>query len=80
MEDKGIGMTEEDQSHLFEPFYRGKNVGGIPGTGLGMAIVKNAIEVHAGEIKITSQLGEGSTFIVVIPSVKEKEIEKNFSY
>ncbi|MEM7182254.1 MAG: ATP-binding protein [Spirochaetota bacterium] len=80
IEDQGIGMTEEDQLRLFEPFYRGKNVGNVPGTGLGMAIVKNAVEVHSGEIKVSSELGRGSTFTVIVPSIEDKQIEEDTSY
>jgi PAS domain S-box-containing protein len=65
--DKGIGISEEDQKHLFEPFYRAGNVGSIAGTGLGLAIVRQAVELHGGTIHCTSAIGVGTEFIVVIP-------------
>jgi PAS domain S-box-containing protein len=65
--DKGIGISEEDQKHLFEPFYRAANVGAITGTGLGLAIVWQAVEQNGGTIHCTSTLGVGTEFLVVIP-------------
>jgi PAS domain S-box-containing protein len=65
--DNGIGISEDDQKHLFEPFYRATNVGNIAGTGLGLAIVRQAVELHGGTIHLTSVRGEGTEFIVVIP-------------
>ncbi len=67
IKDKGIGISEEDQKHLFEPFYRASNVGGIAGTGLGLAIVQQAVQLHGGTIHLTSTSGKGTEFIVVIP-------------
>ncbi len=66
IEDKGIGISTEDQQKLFQSFYRAKNVGNIPGTGLGLAIVKQAVELHQGEINVTSHLGSGTTFTITI--------------
>jgi signal transduction histidine kinase len=65
--DQGIGITEADQKQLFQPFHRGKNVGIIPGTGLGLTIVKQCVEAHGGEITVNSQMGIGSTFTVHLP-------------
>ncbi len=65
--DEGIGIPEEDQRRLFEPFHRAANVGAIGGTGLGLAIAKRAVELHGGEIKCESKVGEGTTFVVIIP-------------
>ena len=50
IQDWGIGISENDQKQLFQPFHRGENVGRIPGTGLGLAIVKKCVEAHGGEI------------------------------
>jgi len=69
--DKGIGIPEEDQRHLFEAFYRAGNVGDTPGTGLGLAIVKQAVEAHGGEIHFESRENIGTTFTVVIPSLPD---------
>lgn len=65
--DHGIGIPEEDLSHLFSAFYRGKNVGILPGTGLGLSIVKNCVDIHNGEISVNTQLNIGTEFTVVIP-------------
>ena len=65
--DQGIGIPSEDQVHLFSSFHRGKNVGDLPGTGLGLNIVKKYVELHGGEISFTSHIGIGTTFKVIIP-------------
>ena len=66
-QDQGIGITESDQKQVFQPFYRGENVGIIPGSGLGLTIVKQCVEVHGGEMTVNSQVGVGSTFTVSLP-------------
>ncbi|OLP20000.1 hypothetical protein BST81_02695 [Leptolyngbya sp. 'hensonii'] len=68
IEDHGIGIPLEDQKCLFEPFQRATNVGNIAGTGLGLVIVKKAVEAHGGTIKFDSVAGVGTTFTVCIPS------------
>lgn len=70
VQDRGIGITKEDQERLFEPFHRGNNVGNISGTGLGMVIVKNSVEIHGGSIDFLSKVGQGTTFNVYIPVYK----------
>jgi signal transduction histidine kinase len=65
--DRGIGISEEDQRHLFETFHRGKNVGEISGTGLGLSIVRGAVELHGGSVSVQSQLSAGTQFTVRIP-------------
>ncbi|MEO8608405.1 MAG: PAS domain S-box protein [Chloroflexota bacterium] len=65
--DEGIGIPEADQKRLFEVFHRARNVGNIPGTGLGLPIVKRAIEVHGGTITVESAVGTGTTLIIQIP-------------
>ena len=65
--DKGIGIPETDLPHLFEPFHRAGNVGAISGTGLGLVITKEAVDLHGGTIAVESQMGVGTTFIVNIP-------------
>jgi PAS domain S-box-containing protein len=72
IEDNGIGLPEEEQARLFEPFYRGSNNEGIPGNGLGLAIVKKSVERYSGIIKFRSVNGSGTTFTVKIPIEKEK--------
>ncbi|WP_298738598.1 PAS domain-containing sensor histidine kinase [uncultured Chitinophaga sp.] len=65
--DKGIGMSAEDQQHLFERFYRGANASNIQGTGLGLHIVNKYSELMNGSISCESELGKGTTFTVTFP-------------
>lgn len=67
--DTGIGMSEEFLPSLFELFTRERNttLSKIPGTGLGMAIVKNLVDFMNGSIEVESELGKGSTFTITIP-------------
>ncbi|MEW6493329.1 MAG: hybrid sensor histidine kinase/response regulator [Cyanobacteriota bacterium] len=67
IKDQGIGISPEDQQRLFESFHRGSNVGKISGTGLGLTIVKKAVDLHGGQIGVNSELGVGTTFSVAIP-------------
>ena len=66
--DNGIGISEEFSKTIFEPFTREENstVSGIQGTGLGMAITKNIVEMMGGTISVVSQKGEGTEFIVTV--------------
>ncbi|MFO7446328.1 MAG: PAS domain S-box protein [Ignavibacteriaceae bacterium] len=68
--DNGIGISEDDIKHLFEPFHRGKNTGNIKGTGLGLSIVKKAVDLHGGKLSIESILNKGTTFSVLIPVIE----------
>lgn len=65
--DQGIGIARDDLPHLFEPFHRGKNVSNIPGTGLGLNIVKRFVELHHGTITVHSKLDRGTVFTIVLP-------------
>ncbi len=65
--DEGIGMSRETQNCLYEPFQRGRNVGGILGTGLGLAVVKKCLDLHHGTISVASEVDVGTTFTVTIP-------------
>lgn len=67
IKDQGIGISLDDQQRLFESFHRGTNVGQIPGTGLGLTIVKNAVNLHGGQITVNSSVGVGTTFSVRLP-------------
>lgn len=67
--DKGIGIPEEDLPRIFDHFVRGRNVGAIPGTGLGLLIVKLSVSALKGEISLESRVGEGTKFTVNIPKV-----------
>ena len=67
--DKGIGMDVNTQKHIFEKFFRKQSgdVHNVKGHGLGLSYVKKIVELHDGDIKLTSKLGEGTTFIIAIP-------------
>lgn len=67
VKDHGIGIPWEDQERLFESFYRAKNTGSIQGNGMGLAIVKQFIELHGAAIKIHSLEGEGAEFTIIHP-------------
>jgi len=69
--DKGIGIPEEDQKHLFERFFRAKNSTNIQGTGLGLNIVKKYVNLMNGEVSFSSSINEGTTFTVKIPIMQE---------
>ena len=66
-QDSGIGIPPDDIEHIFEPFHRASNAGNISGMGLGMSIVKQAVDLHGGEIFVESAIGAGTTFIVILP-------------
>ena len=65
--DCGIGIPDEDLQHLFEAFRRGRNVGNIGGTGLGLVVVKNYVDMHGGRVEVSSTVGKGSCFTVILP-------------
>jgi signal transduction histidine kinase len=73
IQDRGIGIPLEDQPRMFESFHRASNVENRPGTGLGLAIVKKSVELHGGEISLSSAVGSGTRFTVMLPlrSVKQ---------
>lgn len=68
--DDGIGIPEEEQELIFEPFTRGRSAANIEGTGLGLSIVKKAVELLNGTINVHSEVGAGSVFKVTIPRQK----------
>ncbi len=68
--DRGIGIPQEDQPMLFNKFFRGHNTSGIPGTGLGLNIVKEFVDMQKGHIDLESQLNLGTTFHLNFPLLK----------
>ncbi len=78
IKDNGIGMSEEFVKHVFEPFERETTTtrSGIQGTGLGMAITKNIVEMMNGTVTVESEVGKGSTFTVNL-TLKLQDVEKN---
>jgi signal transduction histidine kinase len=71
IQDQGIGIPLEDHKRLFQPFNRARNVGPIPGNGLGLAIAKRCTEAHGGQISVYSEVGVGTTFTVTLPLLRE---------
>jgi signal transduction histidine kinase len=65
--DSGLGIPEADRHRLYDSFFRGQNVGSIAGSGLGLAVVKRAVDVQAGTIDIQSEYGRGTTVSVWLP-------------
>jgi len=67
--DDGMGMTAEDKARVFEEFFRARNesTAHIPGTGLGLTVVKRLVELHNGKVTVRSMPGQGSTFTVSLP-------------
>ena len=65
--DHGIGIPPSDRERLFERYHRGSNVSGIVGTGVGLYLVKMAVELHHGRVEVESQEGVGSRFTVCLP-------------
>lgn len=70
--DQGIGIPAKDLHHLFDPFHRAENVGTISGTGLGLTITKESVELHGGTIMVESQENRGTTFTIALPMVSHK--------
>jgi signal transduction histidine kinase len=67
IEDHGIGISEDDQKHLFERFFRGSNVLNIQGTGLGLHIVGNFVDILKGHITLSSKLNIGTIIKINFP-------------
>lgn len=73
VQDEGIGIPEADQKHMFERFFRAQNAVNIKGTGLGLNIVKQYLELMGGDIRFESQENVGTTFFISIPQQKIEE-------
>ena len=65
--DHGIGLTPEQAARVCERFYRADSSGGIAGTGLGMSIVKEIVELHGGQLQLQSVYGQGTTVMLRLP-------------
>ena len=75
VEDQGIGIPKDYFTKLFHLFERADNVGRIKGNGLGLSIVKRAVELHGGKIEVDSKENQGSKFMVTIPQVEDLSYE-----
>ncbi len=77
IQDSGVGVTKEDLPKLFDKFTQfGRKAGpGEKGTGLGLSIVKKLVEMHGGRIKVESEVGRGTTFIISLPLTTEVTAE-----
>ncbi|QJD79872.1 sensor histidine kinase [Spirosoma rhododendri] len=65
--DQGVGIAPADQAHLFEWFYRAKNAGNVPGTGLGLHIVGRYVDLMGGRVSLHSELNRGTTVSLTLP-------------
>jgi signal transduction histidine kinase len=68
VKDHGIGISEKDQEHLFNMFYRASNVTNIQGTGLGLHIVKRYLDLMNGTVNLQSALGKGTAITITFPN------------
>ncbi len=69
IQDQGIGISEQDQKHLFERFFRGGNANIIPGTGLGLHIMDRYVRLIQGQLSLTSELDQGTTLTYLLPNL-----------
>ncbi len=67
VEDQGVGISEEDQAHLFERFFRARTASTVPGTGLGLYIIAKYLELMGGTVALRSALGQGTTVTITLP-------------
>ncbi len=65
--DKGIGIQAEELAYIFQPFFRSKNAAHVAGHGLGLSLVQRIVEMHQGQLSVSSHLGTGTTFTLVLP-------------
>ncbi len=70
--DTGVGIDTEDLPHIFKTFWRQDSAHSTPGFGLGLPIAHKVIQLHQGEITVQSRVGEGTTFIISLPTVIER--------
>lgn len=66
IQDEGIGIPAQDLPHLYTSFHRGANVGSIPGSGLGLPIVKRAVDIHQGQLTVESEESQGTLVTVIL--------------
>lgn len=71
--DNGPGILPDEQALIFEPFFRGAAAKKRPGTGMGLAIVKQVAEAHGGHVTVQSAPGQGTTFKVCLPAGEQPQ-------
>lgn len=76
VEDHGIGIPEAEQAQLFTRFTRASNVGTRPGTGLGLVVVQRCVQLHGGQVHLTSAEGAGTTVTVELPLFPESSLSQ----
>jgi PAS domain S-box-containing protein len=81
VKDTGVGIAKKDIKRIFEPFAQAEShlKRSVPGSGLGLSISKHMIDMHHGEIKVTSKVGKGSVFALYIPKKQELEVKNEHS-
>jgi signal transduction histidine kinase len=72
VEDRGEGMDEETRGRIFERFYRAESTAGVAGTGLGMSIVKEIVDIHGGRVEIASVPGSGTAVTLWLPRAEAR--------
>lgn len=75
VKDRGIGIPQDEWDKIFDKFYQGSNAfrQSVKGTGLGLTLVKRAVEAHGGSVCVESKMGQGSTFSLIFPIKKKDE-------
>lgn len=66
--DQGRGISDNDTAHIFDPLYRGKNVEGVPGYGIGLAVTQKIIDLHQGTLQLQSKVNMGTTVSIILPA------------
>lgn len=76
--DRGAGIPEKERARIFEPFFRGERAlsDQIHGTGLGLNLVKRIVEAHGGKIRVESELGQGSSFVITLPVAPAETVDE----
>lgn len=73
--DTGCGIEQEHLSHVFEPFFSTKPAG--KGTGLGLSVSYGIVQRHGGTLEVESQVGNGTTFTITLPSIEDEHSESH---
>ncbi len=74
IEDRGIGIPDQDMPFIFEPFFRASNSQGIRGHGIGLALTRKIVEIHHGKVVLESKEGEGTILLLRIPCVRRAKM------